>query len=353
MTVQEGTTHSGEWASEDMTAAALVGEGQVDVRRIPVPPLAAGHALVRVNLVGLCGTDLEMLHGTAAYVVDGRARFPWVFGHEWVGTVVALDGPGHRLRPGQRVVGQTMVPCDACPTCRSGRRSLCPHMNEIGLYGLQGAAAEYIAVPTRALVPVPDTVPDREAVFVEPAVTVRRALADTRCSVDDSVAVIGTGTIGLLAVMMARVISGQVVAIGVDDAGLELGFQLGADKAVQSGSEDPRKYSVVIEASGTGAGLREAIRVADDGARIAVVGVADEPVGEFPAAQITLRGISLLGIRHGLDFYDQTLEMFASDLIDTAPLISSIHPLHDVARAFHALAHERCGAPKVLVSPQR
>lgn len=333
-----------------MTAAQIASIGKVEAAMVPVPGPRAGHALVQVELVGLCGTDMELLHGEATYITDGRIHLPWTFGHEWTGTVVATSGETGEICPGQRVVGQTMVPCLACQTCRSGQRSLCLRMREIGLYGIDGAAAEYIRVPFHALVPVPDAVDDNAAALVEPAVTVARALAETRCSLTDNVAVVGTGTIGLLAVMLAHAMSSEVTAVGVDSAGLDLALRVGARHALRSGEAPAGEFSLVIEASGSPSGFLEAVRVARTGGRIAAVGVVSGHLSGFPAGEITLRGLSLHGIRHGLDHYDQTLKMFADGLLTADPLIHSTHPLTRPGEAFDALAHRSTGRPKVLLS---
>ncbi|MFE7508079.1 zinc-binding dehydrogenase [Promicromonospora sp. NPDC057488] len=340
----------GTWPSGAMTAAQITSIGKVEATSVPVPGPQPGHALVRVELVGLCGTDQELLHGEATYVTDGRIQLPWTFGHEWTGTVVATSGPAGEIGPGIRVVGQTMVACLSCRTCRSGQRSLCPRMQEIGLYGIDGAAAEYVRVPVHALVPVPDAVDDTSAVLVEPAVTVARALVDTRCSLTDDVAVVGTGTIGLLAVMLAHAMSGDVTAIGVDPAGLDLALRVGAGRALRTGEAPAGEFSLVIEASGTAPGLLEAVRVARTGGRVAAVGVVGGAVRDFPAGEITLRGLSLYGIRHGLDHYDRTLKMFADGLLSAEPLIHSRHSLTRPGEAFDALANRSTGRPKVLLS---
>jgi threonine dehydrogenase-like Zn-dependent dehydrogenase len=164
------------------------------------------------------------------------------------------------------------------------------------------------------------------------------------------VAVIGTGTIGLLAVMLAHSMSGEVTAVGIDPLGLDLALRVGAHHAVGSGEAPADEFSLVIEASGSSSGFLEAVRIARTGGRIAAVGVVSGPVPGFPAGEITLRGLSLHGIRHGLDHYDQTLKMFADGLLTADPLIHSRHPLTRPDEAFDALAQRSTGRPKVLLT---
>lgn len=171
------------------------------------PVAGPGEVLVRIAYIGLCGSDLELLHGTSPYLADGRAAFPHRFGHEWVGTVEEC-GPGViGLGLGEVVTGSTMIPCQSCRSCASGRRNLCTELREVGLYDWAGAAAEYLVMPRHALVPFgPDTErPRPEHVLVEPLVTVLEAVHAADPRPGDRILVVGAGTMGSLAVaVLAR-----------------------------------------------------------------------------------------------------------------------------------------------------
>ncbi|MFG2824033.1 zinc-binding dehydrogenase [Kitasatospora sp. NPDC048365] len=327
-----------------MTALRIEGPHRAALARIPVPRPGPGELLVRTSLLGLCGTDLELLHGTAAYLRDGRARYPLVFGHEWTGTVV--DGTAE-LAGGQRVVGHTMVHCGRCRMCGRGRRNLCERLTEVGLYGRQGAAAEYLTMPVGSLTAVPDTVPDRAAALVEPAVTVVEAMARAGCGLGDRVAVVGTGTIGLLAVQLAARLAGSVDAVGVDPAGLDLAVRCGARHAYTPGAAADRAYSLVVEASGAPSAYRRGLDLLETGGRLAVVGVAGEPAEGFVPGELALRGLDVYGIRHGLDHYDRTLRLFRDGVLDAEPLIAAV--LAPGPEALDRLAHGRTGPPKLLL----
>lgn len=343
------TAVRGNWPAGLMTAVAITRPGCVEVVEVPVPEPRVGDALVRVRHVGLCGTDLELLHGTASYLRDGRSSYPHVFGHEWTGTVAAV-GPDTDAEVGARVVGQTMVPCGQCRRCRAGQRGLCPFMAETGLYGLQGAAADYVRIPASALVPVPDAVTDREAALVEPAVTVVEAIARAGSDADDTVAVVGTGTIGLLAVQLAARQAMHVDAVGIDHAGLDLARKLGAERTFQPEEAPDAAYSLVIEASGSTSGHRRALDLAAPGGRVAAIGVVPDTVDAVPAARITLDGITILGIRHGLRHYDHVLGLLATGKLRADPLIAKVFRAEQAADAFEALENGRDGRPKLLLS---
>lgn len=122
----------------------------------PEPLPGEGVAIVRVHLAGVCSTDLQIL--------AGYMGFTGVPGHEFVGEVT--DGPAHLL--GRRVVGEINYACGSCPTCRRGLGRHCPHRRVMGILGVDGAFAEYLAVPVANLHLVPATVADEAAVFTEP-----------------------------------------------------------------------------------------------------------------------------------------------------------------------------------------
>jgi 2-desacetyl-2-hydroxyethyl bacteriochlorophyllide A dehydrogenase len=341
------------WPRGVMRAVVLQGAGRVRVAAVPIPPLQQGTALVRVSYTGLCGTDLELLQGQTGYQRDGRTRFPHIPGHEWCGVVASVAGQRATLQPGDRVVGQTMVPCGQCGTCGQGRRRQCPDLVETGLYGLQGAAADYVRVPTRSLVAVPDAVSDRAAALIEPAVTVLEAFNRAGLVPGEPVAVVGTGTIGLLAVQMAARVSGHVDVIGVDPAGLELAMRCGASSACTAGQAVGNRhgrYPLVIEASGASAGFGAALDLTARGGRMAIIGVSSEPVVGFVPGDLVLRGIDVLAIQHGLDNYQRVIELMTAGLLDPEPLIADSYAAERAPEAFGILTSARSGAPKIMLS---
>jgi 2-desacetyl-2-hydroxyethyl bacteriochlorophyllide A dehydrogenase len=339
----------GTWPEGTMSAVTIAAPGRVESTEIPIPGPRPDEVLVRTSYVGLCGTDLELLHGTASYLKDGRARFPLVFGHEWCGQVAAVGEDVKGLAVGDRVVGQTMVPCGLCRMCQRGRRQVCERLVEVGLYGLQGAAAEYLRMPARSLTLLPDALADLSAAFIEPAVTVVGGFDKVGCGLEDDVAVVGTGTIGLLAVQLASRVARSVDAIGIDEVGLKLAAACGARRTLRPEQARRGAYSLVIEASGASKAFLRSIELAETGGRVAVIGVANEAVAGLVPGELVLRGIDVFGIRHGLDYYDRTIQLFVDGVLDARPLVAAVLPPERAAQAFELLEHGRSGPPKVLL----
>ncbi|MGQ0773049.1 MAG: zinc-dependent alcohol dehydrogenase [Pseudonocardiales bacterium] len=337
------------WPSGQMMALTIAAPGKITLSSIAIPPPRPGTALVRPELVGLCGTDLELFHGTASYIRDGRAPYPIVFGHEWCGVVAAVGPDTTGITVGDRVVGHTMLSCGRCRMCQGGHRNLCEDLSEVGLYGQQGAAAEFLRMPASALTKLPVAVTDRAAALVEPAVTVVGGLDQVGCGLADRVAVLGTGTIGLLAIQLAVRLAGTVHAIGIDDAGLELAGHCGAHQMLRPEEAEPGAYSLVIEASGASSAFARGLHLLEPGGRMALIGVAGEPLDGLVPGDIALRGIDIVGIRHGLDYYDRTIKLMVDGVLNPELLIADVLAPDDAQRAFERLEHGRSGRPKLLL----
>lgn len=170
----------------------------LEIRDVPAPVLDGDDALVRVDAVGICGSDLHAYKGH-----DPRRLPPIILGHEFVGTVET--GP----TAGMRVTANPLVVCGVCRYCAEGRTNLCSDRTMIGM-SRPGAFAQRLAVPRQCLIPVPDSVPDRVAALTEPAATVMHALhlaarALGRPLAEARTLVLGAGAIGLLgALALAR-----------------------------------------------------------------------------------------------------------------------------------------------------
>ncbi len=347
----EHNAEAGAWPTGSMEAVVIVAPGELALQDVDVPGPAANHVLVRPAYVGLCGTDAQLYKGTSIYLTSGMKKYPFVFGHEWSGTVVAVpqdDNSGYR--PGDHVVGHPFITCDVCPACRRGRRNLCTRRSEMGVHGAYpGAASQFASVPAKVLTRLPDSLPFADAAMIEPSVTAVQALERTRCGYSDRVAVIGTGTLGLVAVQVAAGMGAQVDAIGVEEAGLQLAAQLGAARALRPEEVLADHYTVVVEASGAPTATGMALEITEPGGRIALVGVAHRPVDSLPIALAVLKDLEVHGVLHGIDRYDQTVRLVEQGTITPSALVDEIFPYTAAEEAFQRLLSPGRAKPKVLL----
>jgi threonine dehydrogenase-like Zn-dependent dehydrogenase len=246
---------------------AFVTDGHgADLREWPEPILDDGEVLVRPLLVGICGTDLELIDATIdpAYV-----RYPLVLGHEWVGALVRDEdalGPA-----GTSVVVEGVIACGECQECRRGATNRCEIYDEIG-FTRPGALAAFIGVPRRFVHPLEHDVALEDAVLVEPMAVVWRALTRLPLAGDLNVAIIGDGTIALLAAHLVRLLRPNSVRVfGRRPEQRDLVLEAGADDYETTAPRD--LFDLVIEASGSIEGVSSAIDLCARGGMALLLGL--------------------------------------------------------------------------------
>jgi L-iditol 2-dehydrogenase len=241
------------------------------VDRVP-PGARPGETLVRPDLVGLCGTDLEIIAGQ---VDPAYTRYPVALGHEWTGIVT-----GESPLAGSRVVVEGIVPCGHCARCARGETNLCETYDEFG-FTRDGAAAGLVAVPTTLVHPIAAAVAAEDAVLTEPASVVYRGLVRAGVSPGGAalnpgnrVLVIGDGTIALLAVYLVRLWSpAEVVVLGRREAQTELAAAAGAARFETAAGAAGGGYDLVIEAAGAVEAVADAITAARRGGTVLLLGL--------------------------------------------------------------------------------
>jgi L-iditol 2-dehydrogenase len=272
-----------------MKAAVLYGREDVRVESVDVPALEPGDVLLRIRVALTCGTDAKVFRrGYHATMIVP----PAVFGHEVAGVVEDV-GPGvEELEPGAAVVAANSAPCGECHYCRHGMSSLCDD-----LLFWNGAYAEFARIPARVvkknLLPLEDGVSFREAAMVEPLACVIRGVEESWIGRGQSVAVIGTGPIGLMFVVLARMRGAHVMVAGRRRNRLEKALEMGAESAVlvrdgddaadllRGLSPDSRGADVVIEAVGLPETSEAAVRAVRKGGVVQLFGgcPADTRIG--------------------------------------------------------------------------
>ena len=297
-----------------------------------------GEVLVQVICAGICNTDLE--------IVKGYAGFHGVLGHEFVGRVVESDDAE---LAGRRVVGEINVGCNECDLCLTGDSRHCSRRTVLGIKDRDGAFAEFISLPARNLVPVPDSLPDETAVFAEPLAAACQVLEQVDINGSSSVVVIGDGK---LAQMITRVVvqtGCSPSVIGKHEHKLELaraagarGFQMTKPPDDVAGLIDDLKAQglvdrpdVVIEASGSPAGLPLALGLVRPSG-IVVLKSTHNAETALALAQVVVNEVAIIGSRCGR--LAPAVELLANGKVDASPLLSARFPLDEGLMAFKRAA---------------
>lgn len=300
----------------------------------PAPTPRPGEALVRTTLAGICQTDVE--------IVRGYAGFRGVLGHEFVGVVEQAGAPA---LVGQRVVGEINAACGACENCRAGRPTHCDQRTVPGIRGRDGSLAELFCLPAANLHPVPDSLPDEAAIFVEPLAAACEILDQVHVRPTDRVIVLGDGKLGLLAAQVLSLTGCDLLAVGRHRAKLDIlaargiATQLGDDGLAASAD-------LVAECTGRAEGFAAARRLVRPRGTLVLKSSFHGTV-ETDLSQIVVDEIQVVGSRCGP--FPAALRLLERGLVDVTSLVEAEYPLADSLAAFEHAG--RRGALKVLVRP--
>ncbi|SEF18713.1 zinc-binding dehydrogenase [Jiangella alba] len=308
--------------------------GAIELQDVPRPTAAPGQVVVDVAAAGLCGTDLHILDGSYG------SRPPVTLGHEVSGTIAAVGAGVDPARVGERVALETFFStCGECRDCRSGAPNRCGSRVSIGS-GADGGFAEQVVVPARNARRLPAHVSSAAGALSEPLACVCRSLFQPTPAVraGDRVLVIGPGAIGLLAAQVARVSGGEPAVLGTpaDAERLEvaraLGFAIAADPA-----DAPTDVDVVLECSGSGAGMALGIERVRRGGRYVQIGQRGDAV-PVDLALVSFHELVITGgFASTADSWDRAMRLLDHRLVDLEPLVSRRYPLRDWQAAFDAV----------------
>jgi L-iditol 2-dehydrogenase len=305
------------------------GAGYVAITERPEPRAAPGHAVVAVVGAGICGTDLHIVAGEYETVV------PVTIGHELAGEVAEVGDGVDAEWVGARVVSETYFStCGHCRFCMTGRPNLCPERRSIGTH-VDGAFAPRLHVPVTNLHRIPDWLDGQAAALTEPLACVCHALLEqSEICAGDEVLVTGPGPVGLLAAQVARAAGGSVHVRGTprDEARLEAARGLGLETSTTDNG--PLEADVVVECSGSAAGIAFCLEAARRGGRYVQIGLAGKPVA-IPFDLVCFHELTVTsGFASTPSSWLLALDLLERRAVELEPLLSAVLPLERWQEAF-------------------
>ncbi len=299
-----------------MIAAVLRGPRALALTTVPTPSPGPADAVVRVKAAGLCGTDYRIWTG------ERPVQYPRVMGHEFVGTVAAVGADVRHLAVGQTVAVEPNYSCGTCPLCREGNRNLCL---------------------------------SRVAVGIDVVV---RAVGRAAPEAGETAAVLGLGSLGLLAVQTLRARGVRVLAVARSTRRLGLARELGAEAVALSGADDDtaaaRAFSgregvdLVIETAGTALAVEQATNLCRPGGRVVLTGLPHEPTS-LNFFWVVRRELRIIGSMIYQDEFPEAIRLLATGAVRVERLLSQTFPLARIDEAFEA--HRSPDSIKVAVIP--
>lgn len=295
----------------------------------PDPVPRADEALIRVHMAGICNTDLE--------ITRGYKGFQGILGHEFVGEVVTAPDP---TWVGKRVVGEINITCGRCYYCTHGMPTHCERRSALGIFGHDGAFAEYLTLPLRNLHPVPPSVPDHVAVFTEPLAAALEVLEQVHVRPSDSVVVVGDGKLGLLIAQVMALTGATVTLAGRHPERLALAETWGLRSVLVPRGEPftpPRlpsahgKGDVVVECTGTGEGFAVARSFVRPRGTM-VLKSTYHGLAQVDLTSVVVDEVHLVGTRCGP--FPPALRLLQEGRVDVESLVERVFPLEQGVDAF-------------------
>ena len=315
-----------------MKALMVKAPNEAMIVDIPQPTAMAGDAILRVRMVGMCGSDLTTFRGKNPMV-----SYPRVLGHEVAATVLEPGSSGVMI--GSNVAVLPYTSCGRCASCRKGKTNACQHNQTMGVQR-DGAMTEFLSVPGEKLYPANLSL--QELALVEPLTVGAHAVARGRVEAEDIVAVFGCGGVGLGAISAAAFRGATVIAIDVSDIKLEIARKAGATYLIHSGREDLHARlaqiteghgpDVVIEAIGSPLTFRAAVEEVAFAGRVVYIGYAKEEVA-YETRLFVQKELDIMGSRNALpEDFREVIHMLEAGSFPVEDTISVTVPLADAPR---------------------
>jgi len=332
------------------------GSGFVELNEIPEPIIGSNDVKIKIEAVGICGTDIKILHG------DTWSNPPVTLGHEISGIVSEVGSEVKNIKVGDRVISETaQIICGECYFCKSGNYLMCKKRLSIG-YGTNGGMAEYIVVRKDIIHKLPDSIDLDCGALCEPAAVSVHAVYDSvKITPTDVVLVTGPGTIGLIVAQIVKSFGATVIMTGLDkdinrlNIAVELGIDIIADIEKENIEEiiaqytDNRGVDIVFECTGTQSSINSSMNILKNMGSLVQIGLA-KPHIEIPYNLLTGREIRLIGtFGHKWESWETAIKLIAEKKINVGKLITHRYSIDDWQEAFSTA--EKMDGIKVLIYP--
>jgi len=323
----------------------------IEERSVPTP--AAGEVRVKIKLAGICGSDSHIYRGHNPF-----AKYPRVIGHEFFGVIDAVGEGVDQARLGQRVSVDPVISCGHCYPCSVGKPNVCTSLVVLGVHR-DGGFSEYAAVPAKNAWVIPDAIPDKHAVMVEPFTIAAQVTGHVSPTEQDVVLVYGAGPMGLTTVQALKGVYNvkQVIVTDRIEERLAMAEKSGADWVINNGKtslqealeEKGVKPTLIIDAACHPSILQEAVTLASPAARIVMMGFSSEP-SQIVQQGITGKELSIFSSRLNANKFPVVIDWLEKGLIDPDKLITHAFDYHHVTDAIELFEKDQRQCCKVLLT---
>lgn len=329
-----------------MKAITVIGPNNAEYQNVETPIPKDNMILIKVIRAGICATDLAIYSGECSFVKDGSIKYPVRIGHEYSGIVEAVGENVRNFKNGDRVYTDNAVSCNKCEACIDKRYEQCPNIRSVGTVNTwDGCFAEYMYMPEHHVYHLPDSISFDEAALIEPASIAFDAFHNVKITKDDTVAVIGTGSIGMSAAWLSKHYgAGKVIMVGRNDNKLEIAKQIGADETINSTKVNPvealknltygRGVNMIIETSGSSDALINSIYSTINEGLIVTLSFYEKNLDNMPIDHLVINRITLRGGAGRFGNPNAVCEIMAKNPVKITPIITHKIKFDECLRVF-------------------
>ncbi len=340
-----------------MLQQVMTAPGKIEFREVETPVPQKGEVLVKIQKIGVCGSDIHVYHGEHPFT-----KYPITQGHEVSGEIAALGEGVEQFRIGQKVTIQPQVVCGKCHPCRHGKYNLCEELKVMG-FQTTGVASHYFAVDAKKVTLLPEEMSFDEGAMIEPLAVAVHAVRRAGDVTGQKIAVLGAGPIGILVAQTAKGMGAESVLItDISDVRLGKAKECGIDFCVNTREQDfgeallsafgPDKADVIYDCAGNNTTMGQAIEYARKGSTIILVAVFASR-GDLDLAVLNDHELDLnTSMMYRNEDYVKAIELVKEQKVQLKPLISKHFPFREYLKAYEYIDENRETTMKVIINVQ-
>ncbi len=341
-----------------MKTAVMLGIGKMGFEEREIPQVKEDEVLVKLEYVGICGSDLHYYESGA--IGDYVVKPPFVLGHEPGGTVVEVGRNVKHLKAGDRVALEPGKTCGHCEFCKTGRYNLCPDVVFFATPPVDGVFQEYVAHEADLCFKLPDNVSTMEGALIEPLAVGFHAAMQGGARAGQTAVVMGAGCIGLVTMMALKAMGvTKVYTVDIMEKRLQKALELGADAVINAGQadavEEVRKLTdgkgcdLVIETAGTQATTVQAIRMTKKGAVIVLVGYSKSGEMTLPMSLALDKELTFKTVFRYRHIYPMAIDAVAAGKVNLKGIVTDIFTLDEIQKAMDHSVNNKADIVKAVV----
>ena len=342
-----------------MKSVVLTGLNRIEIAYKPIPELLkSDNVLIRMRSVGVCGSDIH--YYSMGNIGSQVVQFPFTLGHEGAGVIEKTGNAVKAFKPGDRVAIDPAMPCYNCDQCKTGRYHTCRNLKFLGCPGQsEGCLSEFIVMPSSSCFPIPENMTLDQAALSEPLAIGLYAVRSAGPLAGKSVAILGTGPIGI-SVMLSAIAHGVEKVYMTDkiDERLALASEMGAqwtgnaeksDIVREILREEPQQIDLVFECCGQQEAADQAVELLKPGGRLMIIGIPSFRRWSFDVDNLRRKEISIQNVRRQNGVVEETIEMISDGRLNADRMQTHNFSLDDAGKAFELVAGYREGVMKAMI----